>query len=202
MNRRRRIAALLLFAYPAAWRREYGKELLSILVARPLSMHVAIDIISNGLWQRTRATHPSTLLGLPPLAAIVISARTQVAIVRPTAMTFPTMEVIVMSSDWYAVLAFACGCWTALGVRTPAQSPAWAAARMSLAASLPVTLGAILVAANLTDGSLAATITAGASPWMVMVAPLVRLPLWALWGSAGGSLGRWILRRLRPAATA
>jgi len=198
----RRIGALLLFAYPAAWRREYGEELQSILMARPLSIRIAIDVISNGLWQRIRATQLSTLLGLIPLAAIVASARTQAVVVRPTSMTFPTMEVIVLSSDWYALLAFACGCWTALRVRTPARSPAWAAARMSLVASLPVTLGAILVAANVTDGSLAATLTGGASPWLVLVAPLVRLPLWALWGSAGGSLGRWILRRFRPTATA
>ena len=208
MNHAKSIATLLLLAYPAAWRREYGEELLSILVAQPISMRIAVDVVGNGLWQRARSTQPWTLLGLASMAMLVGGVvltptsygRTLTALVRPTSMTFPTFEVTFMSSDVYAMLLVACGCWTAVRSSETSRSSAWAAVKMSLIAGLPVTFGALLLATALIDVSFAGLVGGGSSPWAMMAALIVRLPEYALWGAVGGALGRWILRnRYEPA---
>jgi len=206
MNRTR-MASWLVAAYPAAWRREYGEELRAILASGPITLRIAANVIVNGVWLRARATQPSTLLGLVAMVMLFEAAisranglaQSLAAMVRPTSMTFPTVEVRFLSSEVYVWLLVGCGFWTAWRYGLNGRSPAWAAARMSIIAGFPVVLGWLLAATGAAHVSLAGTGAEGLSPLSAATAPLIRLPYYAIWGAAGGQLGRWILRlRLRP----
>jgi hypothetical protein len=54
MNQRVRLVQLLLRAYPAVWRENYGEELVTLLEARPLTLAIVRDVVQNGLLQRAR----------------------------------------------------------------------------------------------------------------------------------------------------
>src|SRR4029077_55234 len=65
------IVRTLLRLYPAAWRQEYGSELMDVLLARPLTAGVVGDVLQNGLRQRVRGADPSTLVGLAMLLVVL-----------------------------------------------------------------------------------------------------------------------------------
>lgn len=209
MNGRRMFARVLLAIYPALWRREYGTELLDILVARPLSARVVLNVAWSGTWQRVRVVQPSTVLGLVALAAVVAGVvmsptmygHTWVAMVRPTSKTWPTIEVTFLASEDYVLLMIIGGAWTYLRYGGPIRRSALAAVRMSLIAGFPVMLIGLL----LLSGTVALTFSEpssalrafvpGPSPIALLTAPIFRLPESAIWGAVGGAIARWIRRR-------
>lgn len=58
-----RLIALLIRAYPAAWRREYGAELGDLLARCPLTITIAANVVWNGL--RLRARPPREGVAMP-----------------------------------------------------------------------------------------------------------------------------------------
>ena len=194
------IAALLLL-YPAAWRREYGDELTGILLSRPLGARVLADILWHGLVHRGRAAEPSTVLGVASMLVIVagyvltgrVYGNGATAVLRPSAMTFPSVSVTFLDSRAYAFLLIGCGCWTYLRHRGTAKRSGVAAMKMTLIAAMPIIGGALLMTAALVD-------LRGHHPpsaWAMLVAPLARLPGSWLWGALGGQFGKWIAARRR-----
>ena len=107
MTLRQRLAHVLVRIYPVAWRREYGEELLDMLVARPLTWGVAGDVLWSGVRLRILFFEPSTVLGLASMLVVLagfwlpparyLSAVTDV--LRPSHMTFPTILVTFMKSQ-------------------------------------------------------------------------------------------------------
>jgi hypothetical protein len=131
-------------------------------------------------------------------------------------MTLPTLVVAPLTSNLYVLALIACGCGTYL--RNQTSSPGVAAMKVTLIASLPVMVAAMLMIA----GILATTVVGPAdaptpfeehgftftfystdhsvpSPWSVLVSPLFRLPWSFLWGTVGGRFGRHLERRMRLA---
>ena len=206
--RARHIAGLLVRCYPAAWRREYGAELNDILVSRRLTPRVIADVVWNGLRQRVRAATPSTILGmasmLAVLAGFVITPTSYLhdwtAVLRPTGITFPTVTVTFLASEFYVVLLVGCGCWTQLRRGGPLSRAALAAMRMTLIAGIPVMLAGLLIALGLADlsflnpGATDATALIHPSALSMIAAPLARAGESWIWGLVGGLLGRRLSR--------
>ena len=100
------IASILLRLYPKRWRREYGAELLDLVLARPLRLGAMSDLAWNGLRQRGRDATPSTILGLASMLAVASGISVTggsymqdwTAAVRPSLMTFPTITVTFLAS--------------------------------------------------------------------------------------------------------
>jgi hypothetical protein len=197
------VVATLLRIYPAAWRREYGDELIAILQERPLGARVIADVAWNGILLRVRAAEPSTILGVASmliiLAGFVLTggAYGHDAMLRPSSMTFPTVTVAFLDSNVYAFLLIGCGCWTYLRHGETAKRAGVAAMKMSLIAGMPIMVGALLMTTAILDLSVPAAPLHPPSAWAMLVAPLARLPGSWIWGAVGGQLGKWIARR-RP----
>jgi hypothetical protein len=210
MNRKHRIALALLRLYPKRWRREYGAELLDVMLARPITMRTLADLAWNGLRQRGRDAAPSTILGLASMLAvssgIVLAGGSYTqdwtAVVRPSSMTFPTITVTFLNSNLYGFLLVVCGAWTYARSRGSARQSGMAAMRMSLVAGAPVILGAALLALGAIDIHFVDPLRAmSPNPWAMMMAPLARLPESWLLGAFGGQVARRALPHLRsPAA--
>jgi hypothetical protein len=208
MTFRQRLARALVNLYPANWRREYGEELLDILVARPLTWRVAADVLRAGLGQRIRAAEPATVLGvatalvlLSQLALRAAGYRTPAtAMLQPTDMTFPTVAASFMVSLAYPYLLFACGCWTARRhPGCPAKRCGVATMRMSLIGGIPVLVAGLLLTADAVTAIQLGFGEAPPMPLAVMVAPLARLPEAWLYGAMGGWLVNRRVRRQKPA---
>jgi hypothetical protein len=202
------LVATLLHLYPAAWRREYGVELTSILLERPLGPRVVADVAWNGLRQRARAAEPSTILGLAStllmLTGFVVPGGSYSGVGRtllePSWRLFPTVNVTFMASEAYALLLVACGCWSYLRHGGKVTRSGLAAMRMSVIAGIPIMLLAVLVMSGFLDVRLldalgAATIRPSALS--ILIAPLTRVPEAWIWGSIGGFVGKCIARRRR-----
>jgi hypothetical protein len=211
MSVRHAVAAVLLKAYPFAWRMEYGAELTDLLAARPLTPFVIADVIWSGLRQRVRAADPSTLLGVSSMLAVVGGYiltpsrydETWTAFVRPASMTVPAFTVTFIASEVYAVLLLGCGCWTHLRSGTTPNQSGIAAMRMSLIAGIPVVAGGLLLAAGAIDVTFSGFAPHVAPrPVPMVVSTLLRLPeAWFL-GALGGGLSRWVRHgRQSPAAS-
>ncbi len=157
MNTRLRIVTALVRLYPAAWRREYGAELVDLLVVGRLNARIIGDVLWNGLRQRVRMTEPATLLGLAAMLVVLaglvwniadppLSGHGLPALLRDSSKTWPTVIVAPLASELYVVLLVACGCWTNLrrggGL---ARTGAAAAMRLGLIAGSPVLLAGILM---------------------------------------------------------
>lgn len=207
MMPRHLIAAALVRLYPAAWRREYGDELLSILEARPLTPAVVADVAMHGCWHRVRLVAPAVTLGLASavlaLAGVVLTPTaygTQwTALIEPSGITFPTIRVAFMASEWFVLMLVGCGCWTFVRRRTRIRDAVVAAMTMTLIAGLPVTIAGVLAGFGMIEvvfvgpgGMAEAPI---ASPWVMAAAPIFRLGESAIWGAVGGELGRLLTRR-------
>ena len=208
MTRRRRLAEALLRIYPDAWRREYGEELLDILISRPLTWRVAADVLGAGLGERIRAPEPSTGLGvatllitLSQLALMAAGYRTlATAMLQPTGMTFPTVAASFMVSLVYPYMLIACGWWTSR--RHPGYSTrrcGVAAMWMSLIGGFPVLLGGILLAVDGTTAAQLGMREYQPLPLAVIAAPLARLPEAFLYGMIGAALQCARARFRKPA---
>ena len=198
MTRKEWIAAALLRLYPRAWRLEYGDELTGILLTRPLGPRVIADVLGNGLWQRARAAEPSTILGLVAMLVILSGfvfmgatyGRTWTALMQPSPRTFP--PVAVMASGLFVSLLIVCGCWTHLRHGGRARRAGVAAMRMGLIAGIPIMLAGVLMMAGLLELTFVGPRLPAPSAWAILIAPLIRLPEFWLWGAIGGKLGHQI----------
>jgi hypothetical protein len=198
MTTRPALVRALLRLYPADWRQEYGDELAGILLSRPLTAGILVDLAWNAGVQRARAAAPSTILGVAAmlivLAGFVVdparAALGWTALLRPTSMTFPAVVVTFLTSEVYTILLWVCGYWTLRRYGgTPARAGV-AAMRMSLIAGSPVVLAGLLLglgAIDLTFTGLASQ----PSALTVIVAPLARLPENWLFGW----MGAWVACR-------
>lgn len=192
--------AALLSLYPAAWRREYGPELIDILLSRPLTLGVIGDVLSNGLRQRVLVGEPSAILGLT---------------LMPVAAYWLLQDQSIVSnqtSRLYVLVLVGCGLWTHLRYGGALSRSGIAAVKLSVIAGMPVMLAGLLMLSGIlelhamqdycwirvSDSSspLRRIQTAMCPPaaWGVLVAPLFSLPASWLWGLAGGALGRWVAR--------
>ena len=207
MISRSTLARVLMRLYPPSWRAEYGDELNDILLARPLTARVVADIVWNGLVQRGRAAAPSTILGasmmLLVLANIVSSASAYRDVLfsplRATHMTYPTVEIALVKNEVYVLLTILCGYWTQRRYRRGPKRAGWAAMRMSLITGTPVIAVGVLHAVGLMDATFLTNGDARPGAWMLITAPMARVPESWIWGLGGGQLACWVGRKLAPA---
>jgi hypothetical protein len=203
MMTRHQIVEALLRMYPAEWRREYGDELKDMLVARPLTPGIAVNVLWSAIRQRGRAAAPSTVLGLASmlvvLAGFVLTPASygsmRIAVLKPTSMTFPTHVVTFMASEVYTALLILCGWWTRRRYHYSAQRCGMAAMRMSLIAGLPVMLAGALLAAGAIQLNLISSGGVQPLPFVVLLAPIARLPENWIWGAVGGWFGQRSLHK-------
>ena len=208
MTLKQRIVTALLRLYPAVWRREYGDELTDVLLARPLTPSIVGDVIANGAWLRLRAAEPSTILGLAGmlviLAGFVFMGATYghawVALMQPSPRTFP--PVTVFASGPFVLLLVCCGCWTHLRHGGRARWAGVAAMRMGFIAGVPIMLAGLMMMSGTFELRLVGQPLPPPSPWAVLVAPLVRLPEFWIWGAIGGQLGKQVACWRRRVAAA
>jgi hypothetical protein len=225
MRSHARLIRGLLRLYPAAWRREYGAELAEVLASRPLTLRTCANVAWSALRQQKRDAEPGTLMGLVTMLLvswlIVLNVTAPgagghtTAVLRDSSITFPPVIVWPFTEELYALVLFACGCWTQLRRGRSLAQCGVAAVRLCAIAGLPIVLLGFLIAAGVIDlrivgpnapmpasssGLVYTHLTTHAhapSPWFVMAAPLFRLPEAWLWGMLGGRLGRAINRRRR-----
>ena len=218
---RTRLVSWLLRLYPHAWRGEYGDELRTMLLARPLSAAIVVDITRSAIWQRLRVVMPATWVGLG-LMLVTIWAIVSIMVAPPPYVPSAVGERIELlqkplQSEFYVLALFAIGFWTAVAGK---QSPARAAMRASVIASIPLALIGLLMLtgllahAELVPGQKIAMLNArgilypfykgiqqipAPAPLTLLLSPLLRLPGAWLWGTVGGSLGRkYVHWRRRP----
>jgi hypothetical protein len=205
MRGRYAIARLLVAFYPSAWRREYGPELIDVLTSRTIAPHIVIDVVRNGLWQRTRASKPSTIFGLASVVLIVFGfvmapandGRQWTALLQPVATTFRPATMRFVLAEIYVLGMVACGCWTYMRDRGPLHRSGTAAMRMSLIAGLPILICALLMLLGFVDLMFLAPQRVRPLPWAMLISPFLRLPEALIWGVVGGLLGRWLSRGSR-----
>ena len=199
MTRKGWVVAALLRVYPREWRLEYGEELTGILLTRPLG--AARDRRrpwGTGSGSARGAAEPSTILGLVAMLVILSGfvfmgatyGRTWTALMQPSPRTFP--PVAVMASGLFVSLLVLCGCWTHLRHGGRARRAGVAAMRMGLIAGIPIMLAGVLVMAGLLELTFVGPRLPAPSAWAILIAPLIRLPEFWLWGAIGGKLGKQI----------
>lgn len=207
MTFRQRLARALVNLYPAGWRREYGDELRDVLLARPLTWLVVLDVLWSGARMRIRHAEPSTALGLASmlvvLAGFVIPpfrySSTVTDVLRPSGMTFPTIVVTFMVSQVYIVLLMACGWLTERRHPGERNRGGLAAMRMSLIAGAPVLITGLLLAVGAVGITFAGMGGMDPHPIEAIAAPLARLPEAFLYGSMGAWTQRHAIRKKKPA---
>ena len=207
MTFRHRLARALVRLYPAAWRREYGDELLDLLLARPLTSLVVVDVLWNGARVRIRFAEPSTVLGVAAMlivaAGLVVPpfrySPTVTDVLRPSHMTFPTVVVTFMVSQIYFALLMTCGWWTERRHPCRRNRGGLAAMRMSLIAGAPVLIAGVLLAIGAIDVTFAGMGGMHPHPFEVIAAPLARLPEAFLYGSMGAWVQRHAPQKRKPA---
>ena len=229
MTIKERFVSALLRIYPSHWRSEYGTELLDLLLTRPLTTSVAVDVVWNGARQRATSLELSTVMGVMAMLVIVVGFVQNItaplpyvggavtSLLQPSMLTLPTLVVAPLKSNLYVLALVGCGCGTYLRSRG-ASSPGLAAMKVTLIAGLPVMVAAILM---LTGVLGIAVIGPADSPttfqqhgftftfystdrivpsaWSVLVSPFFGLPWSGLWGTVGGRIALQIARR-QPAA--
>jgi hypothetical protein len=215
------VVAWMLRLYPKAWRAEYGDELGSMLLTRPLSAAIVFDIARSAMWQRLRVVLPATWVGIG-LMLVTIWAIVSTMMAPPPYVRSALSERIELlqkplQSEFYVIVLFAIGFWTAVAGK---QSPARAAMRAAVVASIPLALIGLLMLtgllayAELVPGQKIAMLNArgilypfykgiqqipAPAPLTLLLSPLLRLPGAWLWGTIGGSLGRkYVNWRRRP----
>jgi hypothetical protein len=139
------IIETLLRLYPAAWRREYGPELIDVLLARPLTAGTVGDVFWNGLWQRGRLAEPSTLVGLAMLLLTVAGFVWNIA--APPLNGHDKMVLLQnpLAFDVYVLVLVGCGCWTHLRYSGKLFQSGRAAVKVSVMAGIPVMLAGLLM---------------------------------------------------------
>ena len=207
MTFRERLARVLVNLYPADWKREYGEELLELLLARPLTGLVVLDVLWSGARLRIRFAEPSTALGLAALLVVLAGfvippfrfSSTITDVLRPSDMTFPTVVVTFMVSQVYIALLMACGWLTERRHPCQRNRGGLAAMRMSLIAGAPVLVAGLLLAAGAIGVTFAGMGGIHPHPIEVIAAPLARLPEAFLYGSMGAWARRHAMRKRKPA---
>jgi hypothetical protein len=212
MTTHERIVAALLRLYPAEWRQEYGAEFSDMLLSRPPTAGLVVNVSLSGLRQRARYAAPATICGVVMMLVIAggfgwnilasLNGGQGVApMVRESGKTLPTLVVAPLQSEPYVLLMIACGWWTMLRYRG-ARSSGVAAMKLTFIAGIPVMIaGALMLAGVLgiatlrPNGPVPTTFTPGyglvfQSPLAIFIAPLFRLPESWIWGAVGGWLGR------------
>lgn len=214
------IVSWLLYLYPKAWRAEYGDELRAMLLARPLTAAIVVDIARSAMWQRLRVVLPATWVGIG-LMLVTIWAVGSMMVAPPPYVPSALSERIELvqkplQSEFYVLVLFAIGFWTAVAGK---QSPARAAMRASMIASIPLALIGLLMLTGLlphtelVPGQKIAMLSArgivypfykgiqqipAPAPLTLLLSPLLRLPGAWMWGTIGGSLGRKYANWRRP----
>jgi hypothetical protein len=203
---RRWVATWLVRLYPASWRARYGDELVECLAAEPISAGTIADVLRGALWQRVRLATPSTVLGLGAMVLVLVGVvvsptaygRTGGGVIIPTNQGLPTVSLVFIRSELFALLLVGGGCWTQLRLGRGAITGAmWTTAL----AGLPVAMFGLL----LSLGFVSATMVMPGNPDQLvapssvamMIAPVARTLESAIWGAVGGRLGQWWSRH-RP----
>jgi len=201
MNIRRIIVASLLRVYPARWRAEYGAELTHVLLSRPLSLPVAVDVVWSGLRQRARTADAATFAGLATMLMILAGFLSNTVLLQDSSITLPRVVVKPFRSDLYAFLLIAFGCWVQVWRGGTASSSGNAAVRVSFLGGLPIMAAGLLALFGVLDLSTLGYQGGARHPSPVSLdvfaAPLFALPQSFLWGTIGGALGRWLSPWLR-----
>jgi hypothetical protein len=201
VTRKEWVVAVLLRLYPAAWRSEYGPELVDVLLARPLGPRVVGNVLWNGLRQRAPAATPSTIIGLSWMLWFVIGLVVEGggAMLRPSHRTFPPVAVTFVSSYQFVYMLIFCGCWTHLRYGGTARRSGLAAMRVGFITGIPIMVAAVLMMFGLLEPGFAGVQLPRPSPWAILIAPLARLPECWIWGALGGQLGKPIARNRQRA---
>jgi flagellar biosynthesis protein FliQ len=208
MSARSAVARTLLLAYPSSWRREYGAELEDILLSRPIGPLVAGDVIVGGLAERIRSADASTWLGMAALAAVLAdllwnitaaqsTSQGLIAVVARSSKTLPTIVVLPLMSDGYALFLVIYGAWRQIRRGGSLSNDGVATAKITFMAGLPVIVVGILIGIGAIDLAAQRQIDAAPvwlTPWAVATAPLFRLPAAWMLGALGGQIGRWVDR--------
>jgi hypothetical protein len=203
MMTREQIVDRLLRLYPVAWRNEYGDELRDILVDRRLTAGIAADVVWSALRERVRTAAPSTVLGLPSLLVVLSgfllppfsNGWITTNVLSPTFMTFPTFVVTFMTSQVYTVLLILCGWWTRRRYQYSPKRCGVAAMRMSLISGFPVVVAGVLLTAGAIQVQDISIGRIQPMPFVVLMAPIVRLPEYWIYGFIGGLLAQRSLHR-------
>jgi hypothetical protein len=210
------LVSWLLRLYPKAWRKEYGAELGDMLRARPLTARVCSDVVRSALWQRARAIHAPSWVGLG-LMLVTTSAIAWNIVDAPAYGFFwdrPTIPERIellqrpLDSELYVLVLAGIGFWTAMR-RT--GSSGWAAIQVSTIASIPLLVVGVLMLFGVLDfvelhpGQMPTTFQERGivytfyhvrqevpvpAPIVLLLSPLLRVPGAWLWGVIGGWLGR------------
>jgi len=151
MNIQRIIVANLLRVYPARWRAEYGAEFTHLLLSRPLSLLVAVDVVWSGLRQRARTADAATFAGLATMAMILAGLLSNTVLLQDSSITLPRVVVKTFRSDLYAFLLIAIGCWIQVWRGGTASSSGKAAARVSFLGGLPIMAAGLLALFGVLD---------------------------------------------------
>jgi hypothetical protein len=207
MTFRQRLARALVSLYPADWKREYGEELLDLLLARPLTWRSAGNALWNGARLRIRFAGPATTLGLASMLVVLAGfvvppfrySSTVTDVLRPSDMTFPTVVVTFMVSQVYIGLLMTCGWLTERRHPCQRNRAGLAAMRMSLLAGAPVLITGALLAAGAIGVTFAGMGGIQPHPADIIAAPLARLPEAFLYGSMGAWIQRHSIRTKKPA---
>jgi hypothetical protein len=111
MGLRKILVWLLLRLYPRAWRKEYGEEMRSMLLAQPLTASVIGDVFLNAMRQNFRRPDPWRIAVL-----ILVAWRTSWILWASISGLSPETWAPLLPLDrgLFLVVAFATGCWTTI----------------------------------------------------------------------------------------
>jgi hypothetical protein len=226
MSIKQRLIALLVRVYPSDWRREYGAEFADLLSAQPLDVAAAGDVLWNGLRQRLRSLELSTIFGLGAMLAVVTIfawnivapqpyGRGWTTVLEPSHMTFPTISIRPLKSDYYALFLILCGFAIHVRYGTKPARTGVAAMKISLMAGLPIIVAGVLmllgvmhatvvgpneIPSTFRDHGFAFTYYNPRldlpAPISVLLAPVARLGESWIWGTLGGRFGVFYRTRI------
>jgi len=138
----RLIRHFLLYAYPAAWRREYGEELVSLLALRPLRFQVAADVALHGLARRLKSDLQWKIVGAALfLWTLLCLVRNTIAPLSPAAYAH-IFRLFNLASLFV-------GCWTVLREPASLRDAALAALKAALVGTLPELMSEVLWAIDI-----------------------------------------------------
>ena len=111
MYLRKILVRLLLTLYPAAWRKEYGEEVRSMLLAQPLTATVIVDVLLNAMRQNFRRPDPLRVAVL-----ILVSWRTSWILWASISQLSPEIwpPFVQVDRSLFLLVALATGCWTTI----------------------------------------------------------------------------------------
>jgi hypothetical protein len=112
MYLRKIVVRQLLRLYPAAWRKEYGDEMRSMLLAQPLTASVSGDVFLNAMRQNLRRPDP-WIIG----ALLLICWRRFWILLPSIYQLSPTAwaRFVQVDRGVFLLAAFSTACWTVIG---------------------------------------------------------------------------------------